>query len=189
MTMNVGAEERCLLQTKAALLIVDVQEKGYSFMEHSREVMHKMLQAVKGFQILRMPIYVTEQGNNDDTAIPLKRLLGPTQVYFTKTTFSVLGDDSLRHVLLDSGIAQWVIIGAEAHVSILQTARDFVIANKQAVVLNDAISSRSIYDFSTAIAEMREMRVRVSSTETVLFELLKGSDSSEYGLIKQLVTE
>ena len=34
-------------------------------------------------------------------------------------------------------------------------------SNKQVIVLNDAISSRSIYDFSTAIAEMRDIGVRI----------------------------
>ena len=58
---------------------------------------------------------------------------------------------------------------------------------KQVIVLNDAISSRSIYDFSTAIAELRDCGARISSTETVLFELMRNSKMAEFKEISQLI--
>ena len=51
----------------------------------------------------------------------------------------------------------------------------------------NAITSRSIYDFSTAIAELRDIGVRVTSTETVLFELLSDSKAAEFKQISQLI--
>jgi nicotinamidase-related amidase len=70
---------------------------------------------------------------------------------------------------------------------VLQTAKDLLQAGCEVVVLNDAITSRSIYDFSTAIAEMRDCGIRISSCETVLFELLKNSEAPEFKKISQLV--
>ena len=55
------------------------------------------------------------------------------------------------------------------------------------IILNDAISSRSIYDFSTAIAELRDCGARISSTETVLFELLRDAKALEFKEISQLI--
>jgi nicotinamidase-related amidase len=100
-----------------------------------------------------------------------------------------LNDPELNKYLLALPVQQWVLIGIEAHVCVLQTAKDLLRENKQVVVLNDAISSRSIYDFATAIAEMRDCGVRISSAETILFELLKDSKAEEFKQISHLVKE
>ena len=113
--------------------------------------------------------------------------MGDIVPVMVKTSFSCIDDDHVKTALLVQPITQWVLIGIEAHVCILQTAKDLLGLGKQVVVLNDAISSRSIYDFSTAIAELRDCGVRISSTETILFELLRDSKSSEFKEISQLI--
>jgi nicotinamidase-related amidase len=172
-----------------ALLLIDVQEKLFPYVENSCVVMQAMHQAIRGFQILNLPIYVTEQYPQGlgSTVDVLKGLLGESQNYLTKTTFSCLDDNVIKKELLSLPIDQWVIIGIEAHVCVLQTVKDLLACHKQVTVLNDAISSRSIYDFSTAIAELRDCGARISSTETVLFELLRTSKASEFKEISQLI--
>nr|MBA3817010.1 isochorismatase family protein [Parachlamydiaceae bacterium] len=172
-----------------ALLLIDVQEKLFPYVENSCIVMQSMQKTIRGFQILGLPIYVTEQypkglGN---TVGVLKGILGDSQKYLIKTTFSCLDDADIKKELLNLPIDQWVIIGIEAHVCILQTVKDLLLSDKKVVVLNDAISSRSIYDFSTAIAELRDCGARISSSETVLFELLRTSKASEFKEISQLI--
>ena len=144
---------------------------------------------IKGFQFLEIPIFVTEQYPKGlgSTYPTLKGLLGSHQHFFSKTTFSCLSDPSIKKEILESALSQWVVIGIEAHVCVLQTVRDLLLEGMQVVVPNDAMSSRSIYDFSTAIAEMRDMGARISSTETLLFELLKDSKAKEFKEISQLI--
>lgn len=171
------------------LLVIDVQEKLFPYVENSCHVMQAIQKAVRGFQILHVPIFATEQYPQGlgHTVGPLKGLLGDSQKFCTKTAFSCLDDAQTKETLIQSHIDQWVLIGIEAHVCVLQTAKDLIREGKQVVVLNDAISSRSIYDFSTAIAEMRDCGVRISSTETVLFELLRHSKAAEFKEISQLI--
>lgn len=178
-----------LLRDKVGLLVVDVQEKLFPYVENSCPVMQTIQKAVRGFQILHLPIYVTEQYPKGlgHTVATLKGVLGPDQTYLAKTTFSCLDDHAVKEALLQAPIAQWVVAGIEAHVCILQTVKDLLENNKQVVVLNDAISSRSIYDFSTAIAELRDCGARISSTETILFELLRDSKAAEFKEISQLI--
>lgn len=178
-----------LSRPKTALLVIDVQEKLFPYVERGCEVMQKLQTAVKGFQALQMPIFVTEQYPQGlgSTMPGLKQCLGPEQSYFTKTSFSCLGDEKIRSTLMALPYDQWVLVGIEAHVCVLQSAKDLMASNKQVIVLNDAISSRSIYDFSTAIAEMRDIGVRISSAETILFELLRDSKASEFKQISQLI--
>lgn len=178
-----------LIRERTALLLIDVQEKLFPYVENSCIVMQSMQKAIRGFHILGLPIYATEQypkGLGTTVAV-LKGLLGDSQRYLVKTAFSCLDDELIKKELLSLPFDQWVIIGIEAHVCVLQTVKDLLQHHKQVVVLNDAISSRSIYDFSTAIAELRDCGARISSTETVLFELLRNSKASEFKEISQLI--
>lgn len=178
-----------LSRQQTGLLLVDVQEKLFGQMERPCEVLEALHKVIHGFQIMKLPIVVTEQYPQGlgHTILSLKNALGDSQRYFEKTTFSSLGDDKAREYILGLPITQWVVVGIEAHVCVLQTAKSLLAAGRQVVVLNDAISSRSIYDFSTAIAELRDLGVRVTSTETVLFELIGDSRSPEFKAISQLV--
>lgn len=178
-----------LERSKVGLLVVDVQEKLILLEERSVEVLQALQKAIKGFQILGLPIVVTEQYSQGlgSTVAGLKCLLGEKQTYFNKTTFSCLRDPQICQALEEMAVSQWVIVGIEAHVCVLQTAKDLFEKGNQVVVLNDAITSRSIYDFSTAIAEMRDIGIRISSTETILFELLKDSKAEEFKKISQLL--
>lgn len=178
-----------LSKERTALLVVDVQEKLFPYVENSCHVMQAIQKIVRGFQILGLPIYATEQYPQGlgSTVAPLKGLLGESQHFLSKTTFSCLDDAKVKAELLKVPVDQWVIVGIEAHVCVLQTAKDLLEEGKQVVVLNDAISSRSVYDFSTAIAELRDCGARISSTETVLFELLRNSKAAEFKEISQLI--
>lgn len=174
---------------KVGLLVIDVQEKLFPYVENSCHVMQTLQKAIRGFQILHLPIYVSEQypAGLGSTVASLKGVLGKEQTYLVKTAFSCLDDALIKETLLRSSVEQWVVAGIEAHVCIFQTVKDLLENHKQVLVLNDAISSRSIYDFSTAIAELRDCGARISSTETVLFELLRNSKVAEFKEISQLI--
>lgn len=178
-----------LARENTALLIVDVQEKLFAHVERPCEILDTLQKVINGFQILNLPIVVSEQYPQGlgPTLGALKSCLGDKQQYLSKTTFSCMGDSHVRNQILGMPIQQWVVVGIEAHVCVLQTVKGLLEAGKQVAVLNDAITSRSIYDFSTAIAEMRDIGVRVTSAETVLFELLHDSKVSEFKAISQLV--
>ncbi len=172
------------------LLIVDVQEKLFPLVDRSCDVFYNLEKIVKGFKILNLPIEVSEQYPQGlgRTIQPLQDLLGEKQTYSSKTSFSCFGDEAIyKRLRQQTSITQWVIVGIEAHVCVLQTVRDFLRAGLEVVVLNDAITSRSIFDFSTAIAEMRDCGARISSTETVLFELLHDSKAIEFKQISALI--
>lgn len=174
---------------RTALLIVDVQEKLFPHIDRPCEVMEKMQLLIKGMKLLDVPVIATEQYPKGlgPTIKTLQDFLGEKAVCPAKTCFSALGDPSVKKSLDDLKRDQWVLAGIEAHVCVLQTARDLIEQGKQVVVVNDAISSRSIYDFSTAIAEMRDLGARVSSTETVLFELFRDAKHPQFKAFSALI--
>lgn len=178
-----------LNKKNVGLLLIDVQEKVFDQVERPKEVLIALQQICTGFRIMQLPILISEQYPQGlgKTICALKECWEPNQTTLSKTTFSCMGDENIKKLVLSMAVSQWVVAGVEAHICVLQTVRDLINAKKEVVVLNDAISSRSIYDFSTAIAEMRDLGARISSTETVLFELLKDSKAPEFREISLLV--
>lgn len=174
---------------QSAVMVIDVQERLIDLVERRCDTLAAIKKVIKGAQILHVPVFVTEQYPEGlgPTEAKLKECLGADQQYLSKTTFSALGDPHIRRVVEHSERSQWILVGIEAHVCILQSARDLLAAGKQVTVLNDCISSRSIYDYSTAIAELRDLGARISSAETVLFELLHDSKAPEFKQISQLI--
>jgi nicotinamidase-related amidase len=182
MTVNFRLEK-----SKVCLLIIDVQEKLFAQVERPCEVMQAIQKTARGFQIMDLPIIVSEQYPEGlgSTMTGLKLMLGGKPVFVKKTTFSCLATPDIAEKLMQ--YEQFVLVGIEAHVCVLQTAKDLLNAGKQVVVLNNAITSRSIYDFSTAIGEIRDSGARISSVETVIFELLHDSKSKEFKQISALI--
>jgi nicotinamidase-related amidase len=173
----------------AALLIVDVQEKLFPLIDHPCEVLEHALKLIQGCKLLDLPVIISEQYPKGlGSTIPaIKELAGPEAKIFSKTSFSCLNDPVVEKEILDTARSQWIVIGIEAHVCILQTVRSLLKAGKHVVIANDAISSRSIYDFSTAIAELRDMGARISSTETILFDLMRDSKHPQFKALSALI--
>lgn len=174
---------------KAGLLIVDIQEKLFPLIDHPCEVLEKGIKLIKGCQLLGIPIIISEQypkglGNTIDA---IRQAAGSDAQVFTKTTFSCLNDPDIEKTFEKLTFSQWIVMGIEAHVCVLQTARSLLNTGKEVIIANDAISSRSIYDFSTAIAELRDMGARITSTETILFELIRDSKHPSFKSLSQLI--
>jgi nicotinamidase-related amidase len=178
-----------LQPTQTVLLIVDMQEKIFASVDRGPEILQTLCKLVKGFQILHLPILLSEQYPQGlgQTVEPLKSLLGEAYRPWIKSTFSCLDHADFFKYMLSLPYQQWIVVGIEAHICLLQTVKGLLSVDKQVTVLNDAITSRSIYDFSTAIAEMRDAGARISCTETVLFELLKDSQHPHFKSISSLI--
>lgn len=176
-------------RNRTALFVIDVQDKLFSHVERSCEVMLAIQKVIQGFQILKLPILVSEQYPKGlgSTIAPLKAVLHEDQEYLVKTTFACTKDSLIQERMKNLKTNQWVLVGLEAHVCILQTAKDMLKNGQEVIILNDAITSRSLYDFSTAIAELRDCGARISSSETILFELLGDSQAAEFKQISQLI--
>jgi nicotinamidase-related amidase len=178
-----------LQASQTILLIVDMQEKIFASVDRGPDILYTLCKLVQGMQILNVPILLSEQYPQGlgKTIEPLRNLLGELYHPWVKSTFSCLDDADFFNCVISLPYSQWIVVGIEAHICVLQTVKGLLKAGKQVTVLNDAMSSRSIYDFSTAIAEMRDAGARISCTETILFELLKDSQHPQFKSISELI--
>jgi nicotinamidase-related amidase len=101
---------------------------------------------------------------------PIATLL-PKECVGTKTHFSCVASGCLAE-LPGNDRAQVVIVGAEAHVCVLQSALELMEEGKEVYVVADCIASQRAGDRDVAITRMRDEGVRVVTRDMVAFEWL-----------------
>src|SRR5262249_5071492 len=100
-----------LTRPNVAVLLIDVQEKLFDHVERSEDILRVMCTALQGFQILGLPIFATEQSPAKlGATIPeLKKCLPAHQNYLAKTTFSCVGDETVKKILLSEPVKHWIL--------------------------------------------------------------------------------
>merc|ERR1712194_368664 len=100
---------------------------------------------------------------------------------FEKTRFSMCTDEVFAHLQLDGmkGRKSAVLFGVETHVCVQQTALDLLARNYTVHVLADGVSSQRAIDREVAIERLRQSGAFITTSESVLFELLREKDAPQ----------
>lgn len=172
----------------SALLIIDLQEKILPVIRNSDNVVENTIKLIKGFKTLRLPIYFTEQypkGLGPTSSRILSELDGYHAIQ--KMSFSCFGAENLFHEFKQKKLSQIIICGVESHVCVQQTALDLLANDFQVNVAADAVSSRREFDFQIALKRMRTLGAEITTTESILFELLEVCGTPEFKEISKIV--
>lgn len=172
------------------VFIIDIQEKLFGHIEQNESLEKTLIQAIKAFQLLNIPLIISEQYPEGlgPTLASIYSLLDSAPA-FSKTTFSCLKDPIIKEEVLKLQKKTWVLLGIEAHICILQTAKDLVRQGIHVIVPYEAVGSRSTLNKELALQEMRGRGVSVLPLESILFECLLSSKASSFKEISKLVKE
>lgn len=180
---------RILDRTKTALVIVDLQEAFRSAISEFPMIASKVSIAVRGFQILDLPVIITEQypkGLGRTAEEILMNLPADFEV-IEKTTFSSCGARAFSEKLKESNISQIVLCGLETHICVNQTAHDLLTEAFEVHILCDGVGSRFSDDKESALRKMQMNGVVPSTVEMALFELLRDSKHEKFKEIQNLI--
>lgn len=167
-------------------MVVDVQERIDPAM-CTRTHLPRIRALVEGFRELELPVIATEQ---------YPRGLGPTVPELAavlprdpvvKTTFSCALEPSFARALEEARPQQVVVTGIETHVCVLQTALDLLHAGLQVQVPYDAVASRRGSDRDAGLRRLERAGVVVTTTESVLFELVECAGTDRFRAISRIV--
>ncbi|QQS34891.1 MAG: hydrolase [Ignavibacteriales bacterium] len=188
MENSMKRNSKILVRDTTALLIIDIQEKILKVMTDPDSVIINTIKLIKGFKILNIPIFFTEQYPKGlgITAAPLKKELEGLSA-IQKMSFSCFGAPNFFTRLNDNNVTQVVVAGVESHVCVQQTVLDLIANNFQVNVAADAVSSRKESDYKFALDRMKSHGVEVTTTEAILFELLNESGTEEFKQISKIV--
>ena len=161
-------------RTAAVLVIIDIQGNLAQAMFDKENLFANTVKLIKGFQVLNLPMIITEQ-------IPAK--LGKTLPQIAdemegfhpiaKDSFSCWDEHNFREKLEALSRRHVVLLGIETHVCVYQTALDLIDNGYNVYLVADAVSSRTPENRQIGIDAMKSAGAHITSTEMVLFELLR----------------
>ncbi len=171
------------------LIVIDVQEAFRTAIPDFEITAKRVATAVRGFQVLGLPVFVTEQYSKGlgHTADEIKSVFSANPEVYEKTMFSSCGTTAFVDKLNALGIKQTVICGLETHICVNQTAHDLLDRGFQVHVLCDCVTSRFEYNRLAGLAKMRRSGVIESSAEMALFELMRDAKHEKFKEIQTLI--
>jgi nicotinamidase-related amidase len=180
---------KILDKEKTALVIVDLQEAFRSPINDFAQIASRISIVVRGFQILNLPIIITEQYPKGlgRTAEEILFLMPQEFEFIEKSAFSSCGASPFMEKLKNTEARQILLCGLEAHVCINQTAHDLLNENFEVHLLTDCVSSRFSHDKQAALKKMQASGVVPSSVEMALFELMRDSKHEQFKEIQNLI--
>ena len=173
---------------KSVFVIVDVQEAFRSVIGDFALIASNIARASLGFQLLDVPIMVTEQypAGLGTTAEEILLTLPDGFEPAEKTAFSAFGSAAFRVKLEDLGADTVILCGVETHVCVSQTAHDLLDQGISVHLLTDCVGSRFEYDKRAGLKKMRESGVASSSVEMAIFELMQDAKHPKFKEVQAL---
>lgn len=179
-----------LVKEKAGLLVIDYQVRLASAMDQEflQDSLNNTRRLVEGAQALEMPVWVTEQYPKGlGATLPfVSDALPEGWKAFEKVEFSCAEVPALMEAIRVSGRTQLIVCGMETHICVFQTARDLA-DDFEVFVPADAVLSRSEVNDGIGLALIEREGALVTSTETVLFDLVEKAGTPAFKTISALV--
>jgi isochorismate hydrolase len=173
----------------ALLLVVDIQEKLCKAMDPEilSEKTGNVAILLEAAEDLGFPVLASEQypsGLGRTLPVLKNRIATPP---LEKMSFSCCGDAALMEKIGSYGRDTIVITGMEAHVCVLQTVLELLDRGYSVHVVSDAVISRKKKNWRIGLELAGSAGAVITSTETVLFQLLKTAGNPTFKRLSKLV--
>jgi nicotinamidase-related amidase len=177
-----------ILQNETAAVVIDIQERLLPHIYQWEQTLQNCLKFIDGLQVLSVPMLVTQQytkglGQTDSSIV--NKITGFSHI--EKITFSCCGEPAFMEKLSSLEKKYIILCGIETHVCVLQTCLDLLDSGFIPVVVEDCVSSRRPNDKEIAIGRMRQEGARITTLESILFELTQVSGTDAFKSISKLV--
>jgi len=177
-----------LSRTAAVLIVIDIQGNLAQAMFNKENLFTNAVKIIKGLKVFNLPVIATEQTPEKlGRTIPqIAEELGSGGI-ISKESFSCWGSDIFRQELEAQSRRQAIVLGIETHVCVYQTVLDLISHGYDVHVVADAVSSRTAENRSIGLALMQEAGAHITSTETVLFEIMRTAADPKFRDIYKIV--
>jgi nicotinamidase-related amidase len=174
---------RPLEADQCALIVVDIQEKLLPpiFQKDLLVKNSKLLIRLAG--ILNIPALMTTQyAKGLGNTVPEISSLLPEAQPIDKHMFSCFGSDVFCSLLkrMPGNRTTVLLCGMESHICVTQTALSALREGYNVHVASDAVSSRTEWNWKIGLERMRAAGAVISSTEMMMYELLRASNAAGF---------
>lgn len=169
-------------------IVVDIQERLLPALHNADSMVERSRVVIQGLQALDVPLVATEQYPKGlgKTVPAVQLLLDDGAAVFEKTRFSAVIAE-VEAVLNEQKIENVILLGAEAHVCMLQTVLDLRAKGLAVYVPFDCTTSRNPANKDNALQQMRDAGAVVSNSESVLFQLLGDAKHPAFKTVSKLI--
>lgn len=183
-------------RSHAVLLIIDVQERLAAAMSQREVVLGTTSKLIRTAALVGVPIIVTRQyptGLGD--VEPLLRVVVESVadetpvIWANKVAFDCFAEPAFTEALASTGRQQLLIAGMESHICIAQTALSAIREGFDVHVVGDGCCSREAASHDSALARLRIAGAVVTTTESVLYELVGEAATDEFRALLRIVKE
>ena len=164
---------------QCALLVVDIQEKLLPPIVNREPLIKNAQLLLRLAGILKLPVLATTQYAKGlgDTVPQIAELFPAKTHAFDKTEFGCFGNEAFCAATksLPGSRSTLLLCGMETHICVMQTALGALANGYNVHVASDAVGSRAEWNWKVGLDRMKEAGAVISSTETILYELMGGS--------------
>ncbi len=180
---SVNAAAQMLDASRCALLVVDVQEKLVPAIFRKDELIRNVQLLTRLAGILEIPAIVsTQYAKGLGGTIPQIAELTGDAATCDKTAFGCFASDAFLSLVkhLPGQRNTLLICGMETHICVMQTALGALQEGYIVHVASDAVGSRTEANWQVGLGRMRDAGVVISSTEMMIYELMRGSGGAAF---------
>jgi nicotinamidase-related amidase len=174
---------RPLEAEQCALVVIDIQEKLLPPIFQKEQLLRNAQLLIRAAGILKIPALVSTQYARGlgGTVPEVASLLAGTEA-IDKTMFSCFGSDVFCTLLkrLPGQRNTLLLCGMESHICVTQTALAALREGYLVHVASDAVSSRTEWNWKIGLDRMRAAGAVISSTEMMIYELMRASSSASF---------
>jgi nicotinamidase-related amidase len=174
---------RALEAERCTLVVIDLQEKLLAPIFQKEQLVRNSQLLIRAAEILKIPTLASTQYAKGlgQTVPEIASLLSRTEA-IDKTMFSCFGSDAFCTILkrLPGSRNTLLLCGMESHICVTQTALAALREGYLVHVASDAVSSRTEWNWKIGLERMRAAGAVVSSTEMMIYELMRSSSSAAF---------
>ncbi|HLZ43571.1 MAG TPA: hydrolase [Candidatus Sulfotelmatobacter sp.] len=174
---------RPLEADQCALIVIDIQQKLLPPIFQKEQLVHNSQLLIRAAGILKIPALVsTQYAKGLGGTVPEISSLLPGTEAIDKTLFSCFGSDVFCSLLkrLPGQRTTLLLCGMESHICVTQTALAALREGYLVHVASDAVSSRTEWNWKIGLDRMRAAGAIISSTEMMIYELMRSSSSAAF---------
>jgi len=179
----IEAARRSLEADECALVVVDIQEKLLPPIFNKETMVKNSQLLIRLAKILSIPVMATTQYTKGlGMVVPeIASLLDGVRT-IDKLEFGCFGSEEFRSDVrkLPGTRNTLLLCGMETHICVLQTALGALNDGYLVHVASDAVGSRSDWNWRIGLARMRSAGAVISSTEMMMYELLRCSGTPQF---------
>jgi nicotinamidase-related amidase len=171
---------RALQAEDCALVVVDIQQKLLPPIHKKDDLVRNSQLLIRLAGLLKVPALVsTQYAKGLGETVPEISSLLPEAEAIDKVQFSCFGSDVFCSLLkrVPGHRNTLLLCGMEAHICVMQTALAALREGYLVHVASDAVGSRSEWNWKIGLERMRAAGAIISSTETIVYELIGSSAS------------